>query len=64
MSQKSKTTTTIKKGTTRPKTPHQTRGDNMDDEISAFTEDYDPETMAFQRKMIYYYVRARHGSRS
>jgi hypothetical protein len=51
MSQKLKTTTTIKKGTIRPKTPHKTRGDNMDDDISAVTEDYDLAAVAFQRKM-------------
>jgi hypothetical protein len=39
MSQKLKTTTTIKKGTIRPKTAHKTRGDNMDDDISAVTQD-------------------------
>jgi hypothetical protein len=51
MSQKSKTTATIKKGTTRPNTPHETRGETIDDEISAVTEDYDPATVSFQRKM-------------
>jgi hypothetical protein len=51
MSQKSKTATTIKKGTSRPKPPHKTRSETMDDEISAVTEDYHPATIAFQRKM-------------
>jgi hypothetical protein len=51
MSQKLKTTTTIKKETIRPKTPHKTRGDNTDDDISAVTEDYDPVAVAFQRRM-------------
>jgi hypothetical protein len=46
MSQKSKTTTTIKKGTTRPKTSKK-----LCIKISAVTEDYDPATVAFQRKM-------------
>jgi hypothetical protein len=49
MSQKSKTT--IKKGTIRPKTPHKTRGENTDDDISAVTEDHDPAAVAFERKM-------------
>jgi hypothetical protein len=39
MSLKLKTTTTIKKGTIRPKTPHKTRGETMEDEISVVTED-------------------------
>jgi hypothetical protein len=52
MSQKSKTKTTIKKGTIRPKTPHKTRGEAIEDEISAVTEDYDDSaTEALQREM-------------
>jgi hypothetical protein len=51
MSQKSKITTTITKGTTRPKTPHKTRDEIMDNEISAVTEDYETATVTFQRNM-------------
>jgi hypothetical protein len=51
MSQKLKTTFTIKKITIRLKTPHKARGEATEDEISAVTEAYDLETEVFQRKM-------------
>jgi hypothetical protein len=51
MPQKSKSTTTIKKGSIRPKTLHKTRGETIKDEISVVTEAYDPATVAFQRRM-------------